>query len=312
MPSRPLRRAGRADLDRVIQSLFLYPRKNQSLIKTLTQMNNLNKVAAFHGDSAIKADVLLEATRVVRDGEIVRVEDVEDPDTDWDQPLRQYYPAMSEQFGMPVWLLMVSEHLVARMPVSAAEHWALDLVRAMPVGASMDEAWSAFVRQLLRSDNGGLGAYVRGAEESAVLIHLKTLHQFASPGLESFARKARLAEELALAGSNDAQTFALEAAAALGFASYYGGHGGTVALTRSARLAVRACHLAVQAILAGSDLTEADACVFVARLLLEIFQSLPRVEALEAEVFDIAETKESARFRVANRQAFIKWQKQFA
>ncbi|MBS1991795.1 MAG: hypothetical protein JSS83_14840 [Cyanobacteria bacterium SZAS LIN-3] len=261
MPSRPLRRAGRADLDRVIQSLFLYPRKNQSLIKTLTQMNNLNKVAAFHGDSAIKADVLLEATRVVRDGEIVRVEDVEDPDTDWDQPLRQYYPAMSEQFGMPVWLLMVSEHLVARMPVSAAEHWALDLVRAMPVGASMDDAWSAFASQLLCSGNGGPGA---------------------------------------------------AAAVALGFASYYGGHGGTVALTRSARLAVRACHLAVQAILAGSDLTEADACVFVARLLLEIFQSLPRVEALEAEVFDIAETKESARFRVANRQAFIKWQKQFA
>jgi len=238
-------------------------------------MNNLLRFVAFHGDQTVKIDVVLDTEKIVHMGEIVRDDDVEKWEIDLDAPLRTDYLEISKETGIPVWFVMLSSTLAAHMAEADAGKFMVALVNAIPAGVDVSLVWPKFVQELLRAGNNALGACIAGDKQTSALIHVKTLHKMSNPDLESFARKARETFELASQCNDPAQGYALEAASAMCWASYYGGYGGTVAETKSARLAVNACHCAVQAmiLLEGPVFDYCSAYAFIGQTLVECVES---------------------------------------
>jgi len=237
-------------------------------------MNNQHTFVAFHGDETLKLGVVLETEKIIHKGEIVREDDVEKSEMDVDAALRSDYIEIANETGVPVWFVMLTSTLAAYMTEAEAARFMMAVVRGIPVGADVSKIWSPFARNLMRAGNGGLAAYLKGEKQTSVLIHLSTLHKMTAPDLESFARKARELEDLSNI-SDPSPAYALAAASHIGWASHFGGYGGTVAETRAARFAVSAVHTAVQAMLFADEakFDQPSAYAFIGQLLVDALES---------------------------------------
>jgi hypothetical protein len=156
-----------------IETISLISQLKQSLMSTSTNFS------AFNADPDKKRQCLQELSNTLDGLQLVEAGDLAIDLFDQynpEHPEFQHYENNSEDLGIPIWFLVLTEHLFTKLPNGDNLPWASLLIEGISLGAGLNEAWRPFAAAMLRSGTYNLKQLLDTAEEKDLIDYIHCLH----------------------------------------------------------------------------------------------------------------------------------------